>query len=99
MTTVVPLIEPFGVAIDTKNNIYASDLGGVYRVDPATGQLTTIFSGFPNRPAGIAVDALRHIYVAFPHYHVVRRTSRTAAFRSNWSFSSAAGIRIAVPGI
>ena len=73
LTTVVPLIEPQGLAIDAKDNIYASDLGGVYRVDPAARQLTTLFAGFPNRPAGIAVDDSQHIYVAFPHYHTVKR--------------------------
>lgn len=73
LSTVVPLIEPQGVAIDARDNIYASDLGGVYRVDPATSQLATLFSGFPNRPAGIAVDALQHIYAAFPHYQTVAR--------------------------
>jgi sugar lactone lactonase YvrE len=73
LTTIVPLVAPSGVAIDAKDGIYASDELGVYRVDLATRQLTTLFSGFPNRPAGIAVDAFQHIYVAFPHYHTVRR--------------------------
>jgi hypothetical protein len=61
------LIQPFGIVLDAKGNVFVSDTGAraIIRIDSATGLQTVVAAGARlGRPFGIAVDSRGDILVA-----------------------------------
>lgn len=88
--TAAAINEPTGVAVDSLGNVYFSDRqnGRIRKVDPATGNISTIAGtgsqgyGGDNGPAtaanvnfpnGLAVDAARNLYIADTNNDRIRR--------------------------
>jgi streptogramin lyase len=60
-----PPVTPYGIVIDDRGDLLVTDIwGAIIRVDPATGAVTVISSGFPPiQPTGIAIGADGDLFV------------------------------------
>ncbi|MEI8018524.1 MAG: hypothetical protein WCH39_10030 [Schlesneria sp.] len=66
MPVITGLSGPYGVAVDTSGNVYASDSGhnAIKKWNASTGLVTTLVSTGLNNPFELAVDGSGNVYIA-----------------------------------
>ena len=70
---------PFGVAVDSKGNVYVADTGNNALREITPARVVTTLSGQGqtsfNQPEGVAVDSLGNVYVADTYNNIIRKGS------------------------
>lgn len=74
IATISLAFQPYGIALASDGDFYLSDVADktIVKLDPKTGQTTTIAGGF-SAPIGIALDNAGNIYVADNGSGVVKK--------------------------